>query len=760
MGWAVPGVERPKTPGQPHPDVVLLQEVVARCVARQVDGGLARGSLVDATALLQLAEAVQALALRELASVEATGAFRVADAQVGSHAHLSAPGWLHEVQQVDQGAGRARVRLAGRIATGGDLAPLGELLLAGRTTLAHVRAVAAGVRGLDPEIVAGSLDALCTLVQTTDPVTVARELRERAHAVSEDLARDSERRQRQRRGFRFARLTGGVGSGTLLLDGLSAAVVEEALIRTMTRQRAALDDAGEPDTRDALQRRADALVSLCSHALDCERFDAGDGSTGPLVGPCGVRAALTVVVHGERLTDGARHPHGPDGSQNPPGTDHPVGAEALGNHGLPPAARLVGADSGHPVLLSRSTLLLLACDADLSRVVLSGDSQVLDAGRTTRTVTPAQWRALVARDGSCVVTGCHRGPSQCRPTTSSTGPAAAPPTWTTTPCCATCTTPSSTARTTSGSATATAAGSPPTATYRPTRRHPSPRGAGSWSAGAVPVATGRSPLRRVRPCSPTCTAAPAGPACPTTSPRWSTRRPGMTYDQAPVAGPEDLDAAFAARPAPSPAGGTPPPSERVRLLLGRRPAGGAGREFVTAECRNTGKPRRVDARARCRTSSTSPVQRRRRPRARGPGRAGSTPAGTPRSVRREPLGVVAQITPWNYPLMMATWKWAPAVAAGNTVVLKTAETTPVTPLMLAELVAEVLPPGVLNVVCGDRDTGRGDGRAPGAGDGRAHRVGTRRSRGHGRGRRRPQAAAPRARRQGPGARASTTPTST
>jgi betaine-aldehyde dehydrogenase len=56
--------------------------------------------------------------------------------------------------------------------------------------------------------------------------------------------------------------------------------------------------------------------------------------------------------------------------------------------------------------------------------------------------------------------------------------------------------------------------------------------------------------------------------------------------------------------------------------------------------------------------------------------------------------------------MMATWKWAPAVAAGNTVVLKSAETTPVTPLMLAALAAEVLPAGVLNVVCGDRSTGQ------------------------------------------------------
>jgi betaine-aldehyde dehydrogenase len=75
-------------------------------------------------------------------------------------------------------------------------------------------------------------------------------------------------------------------------------------------------------------------------------------------------------------------------------------------------------------------------------------------------------------------------------------------------------------------------------------------------------------------------------------------------------------------------------------------------------------------------------------------------------LRREPVGVCGQVTPWNYPLMMAVWKFAPAIAAGNTVVLKPSDTTPQTTVLLAELAAEFLPPGILNVVCGDRDTGR------------------------------------------------------
>src|ERR687883_1174175 len=70
-------------------------------------------------------------------------------------------------------------------------------------------------------------------------------------------------------------------------------------------------------------------------------------------------------------------------------------------------------------------------------------------------------------------------------------------------------------------------------------------------------------------------------------------------------------------------------------------------------------------------------------------------------LRREPLGIVGGITPWNYPLMMAVWKIAPALAAGNVQVLKPSEQTPLTTLRFAELAAEILPPGVLNVVTGD-----------------------------------------------------------
>ncbi len=181
---------------------------------------------------------------------------------------------------------------------------------------------------------------------------------------------------------------------------------------------------------------------------------------------------------------------------------------------------------------------------------------------------------------------------------------------------------------------------------------------------------------------------------------------GVAYEIAPVAGRQDLDAAFTAAAKAFPGWRDRTPGERSRLLL--RFADlleERAEDFVAAECRNTGKPR---AAMRAEIPHIVDVIRFSAGAARVPDgmAAGEYTAGYTSVLRREPLGVIAQITPWNYPLMMATWKWAPAVASGNTVVLKSAETTPVTPLLLAALAAEVLPPGVLNVVCGDRSTGQ------------------------------------------------------
>ena len=133
--------------------------------------------------------------------------------------------------------------------------------------------------------------------------------------------------------------------------------------------------------------------------------------------------------------------------------------------------------------------------------------------------------------------------------------------------------------------------------------------------------------------------------------------------------------------------------------------------------------------------------------------AGEYMSGYTSIIRREPVGVIGQIAPWNYPLMMAVWKIGPALAAGNTIVLKPAETTPLTTLKLAEFAAEIFPKGVLNVITGHGDPAGQRARHPprrrhGLADrlGRDRQVDRPQRRGHA------QARAPRARRQGAGGR--------
>ena len=182
---------------------------------------------------------------------------------------------------------------------------------------------------------------------------------------------------------------------------------------------------------------------------------------------------------------------------------------------------------------------------------------------------------------------------------------------------------------------------------------------------------------------------------------------GEPYAQAPVSGPADVDAALRAAAAAQPGWRDATPAERSLALLRFATAIEArSAELVAAESRNTGKPV-----AMTRTDEVPPLADELRffaGAARlGEGKsAGEYLSGYTSMIRREPVGVCAQVTPWNYPMMMAVWKFAPAIAAGNTVVLKPSDTTPVSTLLLAEIGAEFLPPGVLNVICGDRDTGR------------------------------------------------------
>ncbi|MFI6279502.1 gamma-aminobutyraldehyde dehydrogenase [Streptomyces sp. NPDC050988] len=182
---------------------------------------------------------------------------------------------------------------------------------------------------------------------------------------------------------------------------------------------------------------------------------------------------------------------------------------------------------------------------------------------------------------------------------------------------------------------------------------------------------------------------------------------GEAYATAPLSGQADVDAAMAAAAAAFPAWRDQTPAERQKALLKIADAfEERAEELIAAEVENTGKPIGLT-----RSEEIPPMVDQIRFFA-GAARmlegraAGEYMEGLTSIVRREPVGVCAQVAPWNYPMMMAVWKFAPALAAGNTVVLKPSDTTPASTVLIAEIIGSIVPKGVFNVICGDRDSGR------------------------------------------------------
>jgi betaine-aldehyde dehydrogenase len=181
---------------------------------------------------------------------------------------------------------------------------------------------------------------------------------------------------------------------------------------------------------------------------------------------------------------------------------------------------------------------------------------------------------------------------------------------------------------------------------------------------------------------------------------------GEVFGTAPLSREADVDAAFQSAARAFEDWRETTPSERQRALLRIADAiEERGSELVEVESQNTGKPRELT------TAEELPPMCDQIRFFAGAARvlegksAGEYMTGYTSYIRREPVGVCGAVTPWNYPAMMAVWKWAPALAAGNVMVLKPSDTTPASTVWMAEVMAEFLPPGVFNVVCGDRDTG-------------------------------------------------------
>lgn len=182
---------------------------------------------------------------------------------------------------------------------------------------------------------------------------------------------------------------------------------------------------------------------------------------------------------------------------------------------------------------------------------------------------------------------------------------------------------------------------------------------------------------------------------------------GQVYAKAPVSNSNDVDAAYKAAQVAFEEWSNFTPGERQLALFRIADALEArAEEAADVESENTGKPRSTLVEYEM-APSVDQIRFFAGAARNLEGRATAEYARDhTSSIRREPIGVVGQVTPWNYPLNMAVWKFAPAIAAGNTVVLKPSDTTPASTLLLAEIAAEFLPKGVFNVVAGNRDTGR------------------------------------------------------
>ena len=181
---------------------------------------------------------------------------------------------------------------------------------------------------------------------------------------------------------------------------------------------------------------------------------------------------------------------------------------------------------------------------------------------------------------------------------------------------------------------------------------------------------------------------------------------GAAFATAPKSNAADVDAAFKAANDAFAHWRDSTPSTRQRALLKIADAiEDRAEEIIAIEVENTGKPISLT------TSEEVPPMVDQIRFFAGAARnlegksAGEYMPGMTSMIRREPVGVIGQVTPWNYPMMMAVWKWAPAIAAGNTVVLKPSDTTPASTVWMANLMAEFLPAGVFNVICGERETG-------------------------------------------------------
>lgn len=276
--------------------------------------------------------------------------------------YLNAAAALRTLCRMDPGVAQYYVHLARKLA---KLPEVAAAYAAGDISLRHVQVVADAYTNPRAEAIAACESTLVDVAREHTPKALAAVVKHLADAIDGDDGAGNDEDEFRNRSLYASKTLHGRGDLRGSCDPLTFEVIDQALNAEMAR------DLQANDPRLAPARRMDALTNICRRALD----------GGELGESHGVQPHITAVVHIDPTAE--------------------------------PGARIRAefADGRH---LSTNQLELLLCDCDLSRVIVAGRSEILDVGRTTPIATPAQWKALVVRDGHCQAPGCRRPPSDCQ----------------------------------------------------------------------------------------------------------------------------------------------------------------------------------------------------------------------------------------------------------------------------------------------------------------------------------------------------------
>jgi len=302
-------------------------------------------------------DAREAAWLRRVASYDRSG-------QAHADGYLGAAAALRDACHLDPGVAGGHVNLARKLE---QLPITADAFADGAISRRHVQVIA---DAYTPEREAALAEVEPILVQTAKhvpPKELHRVVRYATDALDGDDGAAADATDHASRGLHVSTTIGGIA----VLDGRFAADQAEIVLTALDAE---IERDRNPDeTRNPAQRRADALVNLCRRALD----------NGELGSTRNVRPHLTVVNDLERLD---------------------ATSELISD------ARIEAAHMGR---LSKATLDRIACDCDVSRVIMNGKSEIIDVGRATRVISPALWKALVARDRHCTHPGCTKPPGWC-----------------------------------------------------------------------------------------------------------------------------------------------------------------------------------------------------------------------------------------------------------------------------------------------------------------------------------------------------------